>query len=163
MDSVYLETSVISYLVADPSRDLVVAAHQQVTREWWDTERTKYELYVSQIVWDEVSRGDRLESQKRLSYIDTLPLLDIDSETRALVGRFLNESSLPPKALSDAFHIAIATVSGMDFLLTWNCRHIANPHSLKKLRQISADAGYELPLVYTPHEFLGPDLMETEP
>lgn len=160
MDSVYLETSVISYLVAAPSRDLVIAAHQQVTREWWDTERTNYELYVSQMVWDEVGRGHPLMAQQRLALIDALPILPMNHEIHVLAQEFLNLSSLPPSAATDALHIAVATVAGLEFLLTWNCRHIANPHILKKLAEIALHAGYELPVICTPGEFQSPEFTE---
>jgi hypothetical protein len=152
MESIYLETSVVSYLAAPISRDWITAAKQQVTQEWWNLSRQQYELFVSDVVELESSRGDPIQSQQRLALIHGIVRLTPNLETEALATEFLSRSSLPPHALADAMHIALATVYGLDFLLTWNCRHIANPHMLKKLAAIAASEGYELPTVCTPIE-----------
>jgi hypothetical protein len=150
MESIYLETSVVSYLAAPISRDLLTAAKQQVTQEWWNLSRHRYELYVSDLVEQEAARGDPAQAQQRLSLMHGVVRLSTNQDAENLAGEFLRRSSLPAHALADATHIALATVFAVDFLLTWNCRHIANPHILKKLTAIAASEGYELPMVCTP-------------
>jgi len=154
MESFYLETSVISYLASQPSRDLVVAANQRLSHDWWNIERSRYELYISKIVADEIARGDQVEAQKRLLLVASLTRLAVTTEVTELADDFLSQSSLPPSAIADSMHIALATVYGIDFLLTWNCRHIANAHIVKKLAAIAQANGYELPTLCTPLELL---------
>src|SRR5512140_2650874 len=122
---VYIETSVVSYLTSLPSRDIVVAAHQQVTHAWWAT-RERYDLYVSEVVLAEAGSGDPLAAERRLSALANLPILMITGGVGNLAGHFVNEGALPRKAFVDALHVAAAAVHGMDYLLTWNCAHIAN-------------------------------------
>ncbi len=123
---VYLETTIPSYLTAWVSRDLVMAGHQQTAREWWDTRREDFELFVSQFVIDEAGAGDPDAARRRLEILENMPLLDPGDKVHALADELLKRVPLPPKAATDALHIAIATIHGMDFLLTWNCAHIAN-------------------------------------
>ena len=122
LPKLYLETSVVSYLAAKPSRDIVATAHQQVTREWWERSRAKFELYVSVEVLNEIRRGNPAAAQLRLQYVASLPVLEADEQAQALAAEILRASALPHKAAADAAHIAIATVNGMEFLLTWNLR-----------------------------------------
>lgn len=152
MAKVYLETSFVSYLVARRSRDLIVAARQQLTNDWWDYERQKYELFVSELVVQEASVGDSTEIAKRLNVLAGLPLLDINNEVTFLVNELLSKGILPPKAGSDAVHIAVATVNRMDYLLSWNCKHIANAHVRKMTERTFRDLGYESPAICTPEE-----------
>ncbi len=126
METVYLETTFISYLVARPSRDLIVAAHQRATEEWWATRRDDFECRVSQVVIDEVSAGDLTEVQKRLSIIGSLQALEITEDAESLTEAILAEGVFPLRAVRDAAHVAVATVHAVDYLLTWNCRHLAN-------------------------------------
>lgn len=126
MATVYLETTIPSYLTAWPSRDLVIAAHQQVTRDWWEARRRNFELRISQFVLDEASSGDESASEARLQSLDGIPLLDVTESARELAEQILRAGAVPSKAALDAGHIAVAAVHGVDFLLTWNCRHIAN-------------------------------------
>jgi len=126
---IYLETSFISYLVARRSRDLIVAARQQLTNDWWDNERQKYELFASEVVLEEVQLGDATEIAKRLQVLSDLSILTTTDVAGQLASNLLVKGVLPAKAARDALHIAVATVHGMDFLLTWNCKHIANPHA----------------------------------
>jgi len=154
-ETVYIETSILGYLTARPSRDLVVAANIEITREWWDTRRNDFQLYSSQAVVKETSQGDAAISSQRLEIIRNLALLDLNQSVLALGEQFLGRSSLPAKADVDAIHIAAATVYGMDYLLTWNCKHIANAQIQRKLAEISLDFGYELPILCTPYELLG--------
>jgi hypothetical protein len=154
-ETVYIETSILGYLTARPSRDLVVAANVEVTREWWDTRRSSFELYASQAVVKEVSQGDAEIASRRLEILRDFSLLDLNQAVLDLAEQFLGRSNLPAKADVDAVHIAAATVHGMDYLLTWNCKHIANAQIQGKLADISLDFGYELPILCTPYELLG--------
>jgi hypothetical protein len=154
-ETIYIETSILGYLTARPSRDLVVAANIQITREWWDTRRHSFQLYSSQAVVEETSQGDADMAAQRLEIIRDFILLDLDQSVLNLAEQFLERSSLPAKADIDAIHIAAATIHNMDYLLTWNCKHIANAQIQRKLAEISLDFGYELPILCTPYELLG--------
>jgi hypothetical protein len=154
-ETVYIETSILGYLTARPSRDIVVAANIEVTREWWETRRDDFQLYSSQAVVKETSQGDAAIASQRLEIVRNLALLDLNESVLDLAEQFLGRSSLPAKADVDAIHIAAATFHGMDYLLTWNCKHIANAQIQRKLAEISLDFGYELPILCTPYELLG--------
>lgn len=153
---IYLESSVISYLAARPTRDILATAHQQVTREWWERSRSQFELYVSVEVLNEIRRGDPLAAAQRLSYVESLPILEADEQARALAAEILRTSALPQKAAADAAHIAIATVNGMEFLLTWNCTHIANGIVQRAISRLSREMGFEPPTIVTPEELMEP-------
>lgn len=153
---VYLESSVISYLAARPSRDILATAHQQVTREWWERSRSHFDLFVSGEVLNEIRRGDPAASQIRLTYVQDLPVLEADDQARLLAAEILRTSALPQKAAADAAHIAIATVNGMDFLLTWNCTHIANGFIQRAISRLSREMGFEPPTIVTPEELAEP-------
>ncbi|MFM7793306.1 MAG: type II toxin-antitoxin system VapC family toxin, partial [Microcystis panniformis] len=153
--TVYIETSILGYLTARPSRDIVVAANIEVTKEWWNTRRGDFQLYSSQAVVKETSQGDVVIASQRLEILANLSLLDLNQAVLDLAEQFLERSNLPAKADIDAVHIAAATVHGMDYLLTWNCKHIANAQIQGKLAEISLDFGYELPILCTPYELLG--------
>lgn len=152
---VYIETTIVSYLTARPSRDLIVAAHQQLTQEWWEHRRGNFELYASPLVVQESGAGDTLMAQMRLEVLNTLPLLDVNAEAGALARRLVAEGPIPVKAAVDALHIAVATVHGMDYLLTWNCKHIANAEMQTAVAATCRAAGYEPPVICTPEELLG--------
>lgn len=154
-ETVYIETSILGYLTARPSRDIVVAANIEVTREWWETRRNDFQLYSSQAVVKETSQGDAAIASQRLEIIRNLAFLDLNQSVLDLAEQFLERSNLPAKADVDAVHIAAATIHGMDYLLTWNCKHIANAQIQRKLAEISLDFGYELPILCTPYELLG--------
>jgi hypothetical protein len=154
-ETVYIETSILGYLTARPTRDLVIAANIEVTREWWDARRSDFQLYSSQAVVKETSQGDATVASQRLGILRDFLLLDLNSSVLELAEQFLERSNLPAKADVDAVHIAAATVHGMDYLLTWNCKHIANAQIQRKLAEISLEFGYELPILCTPYELLG--------
>lgn len=154
-ETVYIETSILGYLTARPSRDLVVAANIEITREWWDKRSGDFQLYSSQAVVKETSQGDLEIASQRLEILSNFALLDLNQSVLELAEQFLERSNLPTKADVDAIHIAAATVHGMDYLLTWNCKHIANAQIQRKLAAISLDLGYELPILCTPYELLG--------
>lgn len=152
----YLDTSVISYVTNWPSRDIVTLAHQQITRDWWQGHRDKFDLHVSELVVFEAGRGDATAAQARLDLIHGLPVLQINETARSLAENIFRSTTLPDKAAGDALHIALAAVNGMDFLLTWNCTHIANGVILKIVNQVCQDNGYEPPMVCTPEELMTP-------
>jgi predicted nucleic acid-binding protein len=154
-ETVYIETSIIGYLTARTSNNLILMANVEATREWWDARRTHFEIYISQTVLDEAARGDAEIARRRLEILSDFPLLEVNEAVQDLAAQFLTRSNLPPKAADDALHIAVATIYGLDYLLTWNCKHIANAQIQKKLVQISFDAGYELPTICTPYELMG--------
>jgi hypothetical protein len=151
---VYLETSVVSYLTARLSRDLIVAAYQQITQEWWQNRSDAFDLFISQLVVDECSQGHPEAVQKRLQAVQSLPLLDLTDEGGDLAGELIRNNILPQQAEPDALHIAIATTNGMDYLLTWNFKHIANAVIKQRIEQICRQAGYEPPVICTPEELL---------
>lgn len=154
-ESAYIDTSILGYLTARATKNLIIAANIEITRDWWESRRNDFALYISQVVLDEVAKGDAQIAIKRLELIQNLPLLELNQDVKNLAAQFLLKSNLPPKASSDATHIAIATVYGLDYLLTWNCKHIANAQIQKKLSKISTEFGYELPIICTPYELLG--------
>ena len=154
-ETVYIETNILGYLTARPNRDVIVAANIEVTREWWDTRRSDFQLYSSQAVVRETSQVDDAIASQRLEILSNLSLLNLNQSVLNLAEQFLGRSNLPAKADVDAVHIAVATVHGMDYLLTWNCKHIANAQIQRKLAEISIDFGYELPILCTPYELLG--------
>jgi predicted nucleic acid-binding protein len=151
---VYLETSVISYLTSRPSRDLIVAANQQITQEWWQIRRAGFDLYISQLVIQEASAGDETMAELRLQVIEDIPLLELSEEAVTFAKRLVKDGPLPQKAVEDALHIAVATLNGMDYLLTWNFRHIANATMRYKIERVCRSEGYEPPVICTPQELL---------
>lgn len=153
--TVYIETSVISYLAAYPSRDVVVAGHQQTTHEWWKTRRERYDLYVSELVLEEASGGDPDAALRRMEYGANLTALSLNEQAVLLARRMVEQHALPSKALADALHVAIAAENGVDFLLTWNCRHIANAETRSLIEETCHEAGFEPPIICTPEELLG--------
>lgn len=151
---IYIETSIISYLTARPSHNIVGAAHQQITYAWWET-RLNYAIFVSPSVWQECAAGDPLAAEKRLAALQNIPLLAINADMINLAQSLIEEKIVPAKALEDALHIAISTLHGMEFLLTWNCRHIANPMIQEKIAAYLEQRGLFLPIICTPEELLG--------
>jgi predicted nucleic acid-binding protein len=154
---VYLETTFISYLTARFSRDLVIAGHQQITRDWWDTCHRKYELFASQMVVHEAEAGDPEAAQERLQVLDRVILVETTSEALDLAKELLIAGALPAKAASDALHIAIAATQGIAFLLTWNCRHMANATMRSLIESVCANNGFTAPIICTPEELMEPD------
>jgi hypothetical protein len=152
--SVYVETTVISYLAAQPSRDLIIAANQQVTQEWWQEKRSDFELFVSQLVLREASYGDAKASERRLQVVQNIPLLALTDAAKNLAMALVDKQAIPEKAAEDALHIAIATTNGMDFLITWNFKHIANATMRSKIEYICRLNGYEPPVICSPQELL---------
>lgn len=150
--SVYIETSIFSYLTARPSNDLRAMANQSVTSDWWETQRSNYDVFISELVISEASKGHPEAAQRRLAVIADLPLLQISPEVRSLAQALIQNHALPPKAEADAYHVAIAVVNGAEYLLTWNCTHIANAHTRPRIEATCRALGYEPPVICTPLE-----------
>jgi len=152
--SVYLETTIIGYMAMRDSRDLRVAANQLSTREWWDVHRPNFDLFVSQFVIDECCHGDPKAAEERKFYLENITVLDANSEVEKLAEVISDVLQIPAKARIDAFHIAMASIHGIQFLLTWNCKHIANPEHRPKIERSCRDLGMEPPLICTPFDLL---------
>ena len=151
----YLETTVPSYLTAWPSRDLIRASHQQVTREWWERRRSEFDVHISQLVLDEAAAGDPAAARERLAVLAGLPLPDLTAEVASLATALVASLALPAKATTDAAHIALAAVHGMHFLLTWNCTHIANAEMAVAIASVCREHGFTAPVICTPEELMG--------
>ena len=152
--TVYLETSVISYLTARPSRDLIVAAHQQLTLDWWDAVRPRVDCFVSPFVVAEASMGDSAAAQKRIGAIAEFPVLEAGNEVRDLAEKYFGAIVLPDKARVDSLHLAIAVRYGLDYLLSWNCKHIASGRVRKIVAEINEELGIRTPVICTPEELM---------
>ena len=155
MSSVYIETSIISYLTARVSRDLIVAGHQQMTEEWWSVQRNRFELWASELVVEEASAGDASAAAERLKVLNTIEMLDITEEAGFLATALIERGSLPAKASADALHIAIAAVHNVDYLLTWNCKHIPHAEMRPVIESVCRNMGFIPPILCTPEELMG--------
>ena len=162
MDIVYIETSIVSYASAWPSRDIETAARQQQARDWWTRERPKFDLVTSQLTLDEASAGDATAVADRLQLLDGLPLVDINPDTEELAGRLLAAHTMPQKAAADALHVAAAALGGVKYLLTLNCKNIAIAHELPRIYELLGREGLGQLLICTRAEFLGGDSDEEE-
>ena len=151
---VYLETSVVSYLVGRLSRDVVVLGNQELTREWWSSRRGEYSLFISEVVIGEASIGDAELASQRLALANNLPVLAVTEEAERLAPLLLKAAGLAPNAETDALHMAVAAVHGMDYLLSWNCKHIANATIRRAIERQCRLSGYEPPVICTPQELL---------
>lgn len=152
---IYIETSVISYLTARPSRDLIVAAHQQITQDWWEHRQQQYSLYISQYVVDEAAQGDPAAAQKRLQAIEHLPEIDTSDSVEMLAKALIEHQALPQNSRLDALHLAVAAVNGIEILLTWNFKHLANAVAILKAESVCRQCGFEPPRIVTPLQMQG--------
>jgi hypothetical protein len=151
----YIETSVVSYLAARPSRDLLIAARQEATVEFWTKLHSSgFTGYVSTLVHQEAQRGDPEQAQKRTGALSSLVVLDIDQEAQALAEKILAAGAVPAEYPDDALHMAVAAVNGMDVLITWNFAHLNNPIARINIREIVEENGYECPEACSPEELL---------
>lgn len=155
--TLYIETTIPSYLTAWRSPELVMAANQEATRSWWETARPSFELYISEIVLSEAAAGDAEAALRRCAVIDGLPELSVSREAEDLAAQLLAGAALPNHAKLDALHIAVAAVHGIEYLLTWNCKHIANATMRPRIESICRAAGFEPPVICTPLELMGGD------
>lgn len=150
----YLETTVVSYLTARPSGDLVVAGHQLITRRWWEAHRSDFELYVSEAVVEECAAGDTDAAARRLALLAGIPVLDPTAEANEIAKHLIAAGIVPPRAVVDAMHLGIAAAHGMEYLLTWNCTHIANATLRRRMEAVCRTIGREMPVICTPEELL---------
>ena len=162
MLSVYLETTIPSYVAARPSRDLIVAAHQQITDEWWARARTRFKLYVSEAVLAEIRLGDAEYAARRLASVADLEVLAFSEEVSQLIREYSRRLGLSGPASADLPHLAYAVAYRMDYLVTWNCTHLANGHVIKRLSVVNAELGWPTPVILTPEELMTA-LPEDEP
>lgn len=152
--SVYIETRIISYLAADPSRHPVTLRNQQLTHAWWNTRRDEYELFTSNVVIEEAADGDRVMAARRMALLAPIPILAENEEIRALATELGRRIPLPPRVNADAAHVAIATVYEVAYLLTWNCKHIANQKLIPRIERICSASGRKAPILCTPAQLL---------
>ncbi|MHC5058054.1 MAG: type II toxin-antitoxin system VapC family toxin [Planctomycetota bacterium] len=152
---VYIETTIVSYLASKPSGDLVTAAHQKITHDWWDGRSSAFDLYTSALVLGEAGAGDPAAARRRLELLEALPVLEPCPRAESLARALLERGPIPREEPEDALHIALATVHGMEFLLTWNCAHIANAELRLRLVETCGSEGFELPYICTPEELMG--------
>ena len=152
---VYIETSILSYLTARPSSNLIAAAWQKETIDWWEQRREQFSLCISPVVIEEAGRGDATAAARRIEALRGLEVLPLTDAAVELARALIAEGGVPPKALDDALHISIAAIEGIDYLLTWNCRHIDNAESKPKVRRICREHGHKCPEIATPIELMG--------
>jgi len=150
----YIESTIPSYVAARPAKDLLQAARQRLARRWWHQDSQGHQLYISELVLQEIGKGDSEQSAARLELVRSLPILEANDATNLLARKLLASNLVPATAGADAVHIAVATVHRMDFLLTWNCRHIANGTIRGRLRSMALSEGYALPEIVTPEELV---------
>jgi predicted nucleic acid-binding protein len=153
--SVYIETTIVSYLTAQASHDVIRAARRAITKRWWNDRRQDFKLFVSEIVFEEAQKGDMLAVKRRKRVLDRLPRLEISDEAAELAAALIEEGTMPPKAAGDALHLAVAAVQKIDFLLTWNYRHLANAEMMGRMASVVAAKGYRAPVICTPEELMG--------
>lgn len=150
--TVYIETSVISYYTSRSSSDLVIAARQQITREWWEETRKKFKIYVSALVLEEAKGGDSSAAKKRLEALKGTPVLKVNDMIEDLAEGLIKNKSIPEECSEDALHIALATINGLDYLLTWNFSHINNAQMKSKIITTVESYGYVCPIICSPEE-----------
>ena len=154
MQKIYIETSVVSYLTARPSNNLVIAGHQVVTKDFWDKLDTE-NTFISELVLLEASKGDTVASKMRVDAIENLKELDIDEDCKKLAKLLINNKAIPKEFPEDALHIAVASVHNIDVIVTWNFKHINNPVTRKSIKEVISEAKYNAPELCSPEEFLG--------
>ncbi len=157
MDTVYIETTVVGHIAGRIHRDPFVAARQQVTRDWWRDDAPNYSVFISQLVLDECSGGDPTAAAERLDAVKEVDLIDSSDEVDSLADALIAGKAVPPSEPRDAFHIAISAVNGVNYLVTWNFKHIANASLRSRIERIRRDAGFEPPIICTPDELMGTD------
>lgn len=153
-ESLYLETTVVSYFVSNPSRDVIALAHQEITREWWQIAIKRFNIFISQVVIEEAALGDPEAAKKRLKELKKFPHLELNSKVEEIAQIYIEKLKIPKKSFRDAAHLAIASVHNIDYLVTWNCTHLANGEVIKKLMNINKFFGIYTPVICTPEELM---------
>ena len=151
---VYVETSIVTYLTARPARDIVVAGRQQSTRDWWATTSRRFELVVSDLVLQEAAGGDPAAARARLDALASFVRLDATAAAQELTERLVRTGALPERVAPDAAHVAVAAANGIDYLVTWNFKHIANATAKRRIETTCRHAGFECPVICSPDELV---------
>jgi hypothetical protein len=154
MKSVYIESSVISYITSRPSRDIVTSARQAISVEWWEAYKHSFELFVSELVLEEIGSGDSRAASTRLAIIEGIPVLVATPNALTLAKSLIVENAIPASSMEDALHISIAAVQGVDFLLTWNFKHINNANTRDKITQVINRSNFRSPVLCSPEELI---------
>lgn len=154
MEQVYLETTIQSYLVSKESRDIIVLGHKELTKEWWLKNKNKYELFVSEIVIDEISQGNPDLIKERLEIIKEIKALKLTNEIENIASKYMEFFNFPDKLVRDIYHVSYCVFYNIDFLLTWNCKHIANAHFKIQLEKLNNKLKLYTPMICTPEELL---------
>ena len=155
MKKVYIETTIISYLTARPSKNILATAWQELTTEWWTHRRTHFDLFTSELVLAEAYKGDAEAAQRRLNHLEEIPIIATTDSAVEFARRLINEGPLPEKAIDDALHIALSAVHRLDYLMTWNFKHIDNAEMKPSIRELCMLHGYHYPEICTPQELMG--------
>lgn len=150
-----METTIPSYLLAEPSRDVISLGRQDITRTWWKRHHSRYAIFISEVVIQEAGRGDHREAEKRRKFLRSFPVLDATAEVRALIRLYVEKGVVPPGNAEDAAHLAFASIHEIEYLCTWNFKHLANVFAWRRLRQVNEKEGIFVPQVCTPEELLG--------
>jgi hypothetical protein len=153
--TLYLDTTIVSYLTARPSRDVLIARHQAITRQWWEEHRQRHVCLVSDLVREEARRGDPDAARRRTDVLSTLSYVEKSAQSCEFASRILAECRLPVRVYDDTRHVAIAAMNGLEVLLTWNCTHLANEHMIRLIRRACEAYGYAAPAIYTPEQLIG--------
>ena len=155
MKKIYIETTIISYLTARPSKNILATAWQELTKEWWTHRRTYFDLFTSELVLAEAYKGDAGAAQRRLNHLEDIPIIATTDSAIEFARRLINEGPLPEKAIDDALHIALSAVHRIDYLMTWNFKHIDNAEMKPSIRELCILHGYHYPEICTPQELMG--------
>ncbi len=153
-ESIYLETTVVSYYTSKPSRDIIALAHQEITRQWWPMAIRRFNLFISEVVIEEAGLGDQEAAKRRLEELKDFPRLELNDKVEEIAKIYMEKLEIPEKSFRDAAHIAVASVHNIDYLATWNCAHLANGEIIKKLMKINKTFGIHTPIVCTPEELM---------
>lgn len=153
-ESIYLETTIVSYYTSKPSRDIIVLAHQEITQEWWPKAVRKFNVFISEIVIEEAGMGDEEAAKKRLEELKSFPHLELSDKVENLAQVYMERLEIPEKSFRDAAHLAVASVYDIDYLVTWNCAHLANGEVIKKLMKINKSFDIQTPIICTPEELM---------
>jgi len=153
-ESIYIKTSVVSYYVSKPSRDIIVLAHQQITTEWWPKAVKRFDVYISEVVVEEAAAGNKESAEQRLNELKGFPYLELTEKVEKIAQIYMEKLGIPQKALRDAAHLAVASVHNIDYLVTWNCVHLANGEIIKKLLKINEKLSIKTPVICTPEELM---------
>jgi hypothetical protein len=154
-EKVYIETSIISYLVSKTNRDIIITAKQELTKEWWFEHKSNYDLFISDLVIEEISKGDSVYADERLKIVENIPILKVTEKALLIANSIVSKKILPSKATDDILHISLAIANNIEYLLTWNCKHIANAHIIKTIEAIAKFHKCNFPVLCTPIEILG--------